>query len=164
MPVSAGDGPAQPAADVLQDQVPHADQGRRFGTNYSLDISAIDATTGARIPIDNGKLGGTWWWDTDNLYMPSVAGSTLVLDHTYHRGIYIIDLTNTNSRWVKTYNRRATGEYTTQADVTWIDDITTHPMIATAQEPFGGRSAAIVVGGRFFANERFAVSCIEPSN
>ena len=57
--------------------------GMVFGTNYSIDIAAVDQSTGRRIPINNGHLANNWPWETDNLYHMSVAGSYLWLHQSF---------------------------------------------------------------------------------
>jgi len=135
-----------------------------FGTNYSVDISAVNLTTGRRVPINNNRLGGIWWWDTDNLFIPSVAGPYLLLHHSYHRGLYTIDLRNSQGRWIKTYHRRSGSEFSTGADVTYFDDMAVFGYVQNAQEPWGDRNAAAFVNGRFYCAEPFGLVALEPNN
>ena len=51
--------------------------GSQFGTNYALDISAIDLATGRRVVIDNGQLSGMSNMQTDNAFGLSVGGDQL---------------------------------------------------------------------------------------
>lgn len=135
-----------------------------FGSSYSVDISGIDQVSGKRIPINNNKLGGIWWWDTDNLFIPSIAGDYLVLNHSYHRGIYTLNLKTSTGHWIKTYHRRRAQEFSTQADVTYFDDMVTSSYIETSQNPWSERTPAIVVGTRFYAAEDFGLVALEPNN
>jgi outer membrane protein assembly factor BamB len=69
--------------------------GGQFGTIYTLDIAAINQTTGVKIPI--GAADGSqimnppmYPWETDNLFHLSVGGNVLFV-HQRFRGTQAID-------------------------------------------------------------------------
>src|SRR5262249_37090831 len=49
-----------------------------FGTRFTLDVSAVDPTSGDRVPIDNGRFTGQGA-ETDNAFAFSVGGDVLFL-------------------------------------------------------------------------------------
>ena len=130
--------------------------GAVFGTAYSVDISAIDQTSGLRVPIDNGHLANPWPWETDNLYAMSVAGTQLWLRQNF-RGTQVIDLATSTARGVSAEIRNRDGG-TFNFDVVYRDSGSpvAHPQPSTM-----GRSAPAIVGGRIFIAEDWGVTAIE---
>jgi hypothetical protein len=92
--------------------------GAVFGTSYSIDIAAVDQTTGHRIPINNGHLANNWPWETDNLYHMTVAGGYLWL-HQSFRGTQQILLSTSTARLVQAYLANEDGGNFSFADVVY---------------------------------------------
>ena len=130
--------------------------GAVFGTAYSVDISAIDPTSGLRVPIDNGHLANPWPWETDNLYAMSVAGTQLWLRQNF-RGTQVIDLATSTARGVSAEIRNRDGG-TFNFDVVYRDS---GSPVARPQPSTMGRSAPAIVGGRVFIAEDWGVTAIE---
>lgn len=130
--------------------------GGVFGTNYSVDISAIDQASGLRVPIDNGQLANPWPWETDNLYAMSVAGTQLWLRQNF-RGTLMIDLATSTARGVSAEVRNRDGGVF-NFDVVYRD---TGSPVATPQWFTLGRSAPVIVGGRVYIAEDWGVTAIE---
>ncbi len=127
-----------------------------FGTNYSVDICAINQTTGRRIPIDNGRLANPWPWETDNLYAMSVAGTQLWLRQNF-RGTQMIDLATSTAHGVSAEVRNRDGGVF-NFDVIYKD---TGDPIATPQWYTLGRSAPVIVGGRVYFAEDWGITALE---
>ncbi|MBI3858133.1 MAG: PQQ-like beta-propeller repeat protein [Planctomycetes bacterium] len=127
-----------------------------FGTNYSIDVAAINTTNGHRIPIDNGKLANPWPWETDNLYGMSVGGSTLWLRQNF-RGTQMIDLATSSARGVTAEVRNRDGGMF-NFDVVYKDQM---PTIGVSQNSPLGRTAPIISGSRVYIAESFGLTAIE---
>lgn len=134
-----------------------------FGTDYSTDVSAIDMTTGRRVPIDNGKLSGQGG-DTDNLYWMMTAGDRLFMSNDF-RGMQMIDLTTSDGRLVLVKEHEK-DDATWDADIWYwqgeqfVDDpyppVTDYP-----DAEFKGRMAPSVAGSQLYLTEPFGVTCVE---
>lgn len=133
-----------------------ANNGAVFGTQYTIDIAAIDPSTGRRVPIDNGHLANLWPWETDNLYGLAVAGSHLWLRQNF-RGTMVLNLDNSTYRGVSAPIRHYDGGNFFW-DVVYRDQ---GPPIRTPQRPLMGRTAPIIVGTRVYFAENWALTCIE---
>jgi outer membrane protein assembly factor BamB len=138
--------------------------GPIFGTNYSVDIAAINQTNGNRIPIDNGQYCGIWMWETDNLYAMSVAGNYLWLRQNF-RGTQVIDLSNSTYRYVQASVRNNDGGGF-NADIMYADSRTSamdrgFDVIETEHHPYEGRVAPVVSGPYVYFTESFGVMCAE---
>ncbi|MBK8474955.1 MAG: PQQ-binding-like beta-propeller repeat protein [Opitutaceae bacterium] len=130
--------------------------GSVFGTNFSIDLAAVDQATGRRIPIDRGRFAAPWPWETDNLYGLSVAGSQLWLRQNF-RGTQVIDLATATARGVSAAIRHRDGG-TFNFDIVYKDQ---NPPIATAQPTAMGRTAPIVAGGRVYFTETWGLTAVE---
>jgi len=137
-----------------------------FGTNYSLDICAVNQSTGLRQVIDNGKLSGIVQ-ETDNLYALASGGKYLWLRQDF-RGTQVIDLTTSNSRYVIAPVRNHDGGY-------WISDIAYFDWepyfsnyqvghVITSMQTMYGRTAPAIAGNLVFIAENFCIIAIENSN
>lgn len=130
--------------------------GAVFGTHFTIDIAAVNPTTGRRAPIDNGHLANIWPWETDNLYGLCVAGTQLWLRQNF-RGTMVLDLATSSYRGVSAAVRHHDGG-TFNWDVVYQDQ---DPPVTTPQAPLLGRTAPIVVGNRVYQAENFGLTCIE---
>ncbi len=129
-----------------------------FGTKYSTDISSVDAATGRRVAIDNGRLSGMWPGpETDNCYAMSVAGETLWLRQRF-RGTQTLDLCTSAHRFVQAEVRRRDGGVF-GADVVYAETDDRLPL--PAQRPASGRAAPAITGGRVYLAEAYGIVCIE---
>src|SRR6185436_9003869 len=77
------------------------------GTRFTLDISALDMTTGRRVPIDNGKFTGHGA-ETDNAFASSVGGDTLFMRQRF-RGTPGMDLAKSEHYFIQVESRRRDG-------------------------------------------------------
>jgi hypothetical protein len=127
-----------------------------FGTQYSIDIAAVDPATGRRIPIDNGKLANPWPWETDNLYGLSVGGTQLWLRQNF-RGTQVHDLASSTARGVTAEIRHRDGG-NFMFDVVYKDQ---DPPIATSEAPLLGRTAPAISGSRVYIAETFGITALE---
>jgi hypothetical protein len=129
-----------------------------FGTRYSMDISAIDTTTGFRVPIDNGRLGGTTG-ESDNLFALSSGGSLLYLRQRF-RGTKVIDLQQSSSHLIQAAIRTRDGG-------TWLADVVYRDrggLPRSSQPALGGREAVVIAGDKLFFAEEYGVTCVEHRN
>ncbi len=138
--------------------------GPIFGTDYTVDIAAINQTNGNRIPIDNGHFSGLWMWETDNLYAMSVAGNYLWLRQNF-RGTQVINLTNSTYRYVEAAVRGNDGGGF-NADIIYADLPTPgmeyeYDVVQTAHYPYQGRVAPAVSGQFVYFAESFGLVCAE---
>jgi len=129
-----------------------------FGTRYSMDISAIDLKTGARVPIDNGHLSGTTG-ETDNLFALSTGGSFLYLRQRF-RGTKLIDLHESRSHLIQAAVRTRDGG-TWPADVVYRDR---GGLPRGSQPALAGREAVVIVGDKLLFAEEYAITCVEHRN
>jgi hypothetical protein len=133
-----------------------------FGTNYSIDISAVDQTTGRRIVIDNGQTATEWFtWETDNLYAMTVSGDWLYLRQRF-RGTVAINLSTTASRLISVqYGERDGGGFW-NADIIHQGDWDTGARTPSAsQREFSGRTAPAIAGGVIYFTEPFCLVAAE---
>jgi len=134
-----------------------------FGTNYTIDISAIDLTTGRRIVIDNGRLADneTYTWETDNLYGLCVGGNILYLRQNF-RGTVCIDLQTSSATLVTAhYSWEDGGGF--PADFIYCGDTREQgqrlPSVSTRS--WAGRVSPAVSGNVIYITETFGVAAIE---
>lgn len=127
-----------------------------FGTNYSIDICAVNPVTGGRIQINNGTLAGMWMWETDNLYAMTVCGPWLWLRQNF-RGTQMVNLFTSAHRFVSTEIRTFDGGYMPW-DIVYRD---TAPQITTGQTPLLGRVGVVVVQNTGYMTENFCVTAME---
>jgi hypothetical protein len=130
-----------------------------FGTSYSLDISAINLSTGRRIVIDNGKLSGTSG-ETDNLFGLTVGGNIIYMRQNF-RGTKCIDYSNSTSRSIQV-------QYSWNDGASWLADIiyngdtrTGAHNPSTSMNSQAGRVGPAISGNIIFFTETFAVVAIE---
>jgi hypothetical protein len=126
-----------------------------FGTRFSMDISAINTSTGLRVPIDNGRLSGTTG-ESDNLFALSSGGSLLYLRQRF-RGTKVIDLKQSSSHLIQAAIRTRDGG-TWPADVVYRDR---GGLPRTSQPPLGGREAVVIASDKLFFAEEYCITCVE---
>uniref|UniRef100_A0A7C4PMI3 SsuA/THI5-like domain-containing protein n=1 Tax=Anaerolinea thermolimosa TaxID=229919 RepID=A0A7C4PMI3_9CHLR len=138
-----------------------------FGTNYSIDISAIDTATGARQVIDNGRRATNEWytWETDNLYGMSVGGPYLFIRQNF-RGMHAINLTTSNATVIATQYKSIDGG-------TWYPDVCfrnnydagervpTTTTVNTSNNEGWFRQAPAIGNSVLCYTEEFGVVCLE---
>jgi len=127
-----------------------------FGTNYSIDICAVNPVTGGRIQINNGQLAGMWMWETDNLYAMTVCGPWLWLRQNY-RGTQMVNLYTSAHRFVSARIRSEDGGYMPW-DIVYRDTV---PGITSAEQPLLGRAGVVVVNATGYMTENFGVTAME---
>ncbi|AXA36937.1 MAG: hypothetical protein D6691_11075 [Candidatus Hydrogenedentota bacterium] len=127
-----------------------------FGTNYSIDICAVNPTNGRRQQINNGQLAGMWMWETDNLYALTVAGPWLWLRQNF-RGTQVVNLLTSSHRYVQAQIRYYDGGMFF-CDVVYRN---VPPPIETAEVPIRGRAGVVVVDQLAFFTETFGVTALE---
>ncbi len=130
--------------------------GGTFGTAYSVDLCAINMTTGRRTGIGNGSLSNPWPWETDNLYGLSVAGNFLWGRQNF-RGTKIFDVVNSTHRGVQAEIRNRDGGVF-NFDVVYKD---TGSPTSTSQDGMQARIAPIVVGTRVYFTESWSLVAME---
>jgi hypothetical protein len=126
-----------------------------FGTKYSMDISAIDLTTGLRAPIDNGHLSATTG-ETDNLFALSSGGPFLYLRQRF-RGTKVIDLQRSTSHLIQAAIRTRDGG-------TWPADVVYRErggLPRCTQPSLNGREAVVIAGDKLLFAEEYCVTCVE---
>lgn len=128
-----------------------------FGTDFSLDIAAVDQTTGKRVTVGAGFSNMWPGPESDNLYAFSVGGNVLWLRQNF-RGTQTIHLQTSAHRFVSAAVRNRDGG-TFNADVVYVDQGS--EAVATAQQPLEGRMAPSIVGTRVYQSEYFGVTCLE---
>jgi len=136
-----------------------------FGTNYQVDMSAIDLTTGRRIQINLGKKADNEWytWESDNLYGLTCGGNMLFLRQNF-RGTVGINLTNANATMISTV-------YKTRDGGTWYPDMCYEdeypPRAGDREVPqstnpeVGGRVGPAISGTCIYFTEDFCLTCME---
>jgi len=129
--------------------------GSVFGTAYSIDIAAVDQTTGHRIPINNGKLANVWPWETDNLYHMSVSGSFLWL-HQRFRGTQQINLSNSTPRLVQANMTTEDGGNFASADIIYLSGSDV-PRPSTSMPNTDGWMGAAISGTQIYVSEPFGI-------
>jgi len=136
-----------------------------FGTNFSVDISAIDLATGERAVIDNGRLAGQTT-ETDNLYGMTVGSDMLYLRQNF-RGTYCINLKNSEGHRISAvYRYRDQGGWPAainyaqgQIKGSWGPKVVRVP--DTPPAPSSGRVGPSIACGRLFFTENFCLTCVE---
>jgi outer membrane protein assembly factor BamB len=139
--------------------------GNVFGTNYSIDLSAVDQSNGNRQIIGNG-LSNFWLLETDNLYGLSIGGNYLWLRQNF-RGTAIVNLSNTaNSfRLVQVTTRVQDGGDFSGADIYYRESnqwngYLSQPYIVS-QPRTHARVAPAIAGRYVFISEEFGIVAIE---
>ncbi len=132
-----------------------------FGTDYPIDIAAIDPQTGNRIRIDNGKFTDMWPGpETDNLYIFTSGGEYLWL-RQYFRGTQVIHQpTSTHTLAMVTVRERDGGTF--EADVIPYNREENAPLFT--QTPLEGKAAAVIVSGMVLLSEVGGILAIEHRN
>jgi hypothetical protein len=129
-----------------------------FGTNYSLDIAAVNQTDGRRIRIDNGKFSGMWPGpETDNLYQMSVGGDYLWLRQRF-RGTQTIRLSTSDHRLVQASVGSRDGGNFSFADVVYVPTGNPPP---SAHDDTAGHAAVAISGSLVFLSEPFGIVALE---
>lgn len=128
-----------------------------FGTNYSLDISAVNKGNGKRESVGSGFSNMWPGPETDNLYAMSVGGSYLWLRQGF-RGTQTINLSTSAHRLVSAEVRNLDGG-TFAADIVYVDQPA--GQIKTSQPEAQARTAAAISGTRVYWCERFGLTCVE---
>ncbi len=129
-----------------------------FGSDYPIDIAAIDPQTGNRIRIDNGKFSNMFPGpETDNLYIFTSGGEYLWL-RQYFRGTQVIHLpTSNHTLAMVTVRERDGGGF--WADVVPYQNEEDEPEFA--QRPLEGKAAAVIVSGMVLLSEVGGIMAIE---
>lgn len=135
-----------------------------FGSNFSMDVSALDLQTGLRVPIDHGRFSGQTT-ETDNLYGMTVGGEMLYLRQNF-RGTWAIDLTNAAGHFISAvYRNRDGGVWPaaiTYAEGTLQTEDTQDAVRVPSTPPApAGRVGPAIADGRLILTENFAVTCVE---
>jgi outer membrane protein assembly factor BamB len=135
-----------------------AEGGSIFGTNYSMDIAAVDPNTGKRVRIDNGSDAGLWPLETDNLYAMSVAGNYLFLRQNF-RGTQAINLTNSSGPKVQVQVRVRDGGDFSHYDISYVD--ATSDLPGTPARSAHGRMAPSFSGSIGYFTESYCITAFE---
>jgi len=134
-----------------------------FGTNYPIDISAINLANGRRLRINEGvPYSGIWMWETDNLYGRSVGGNYLYLKQHF-RGIQCINLTDNVYHYISTeYSYRDGGDFS-WVDINYKGNYDSGQRVPTTSisSMSSARVAPAISGSAIYVNEYFCVSAIE---
>ncbi len=131
-----------------------------FGSNYSIDLAAVNTANGRRVPIDNGHPSGMWPIETDNLYALSVGGNQVFLRQAF-RGTQAIRLTDSTHRLVQAEIRNRDGGIF-NADVVYGDQPRADgEYVAANQNQVLGHAAPVVSGSLVLISERFGVTAME---
>jgi hypothetical protein len=140
-------------------------QGNVFGTNYSIDLAAINPANGNRITLGNG-FSNFWLLETDNLYGLSVGGEYLWARQNF-RGTACINLNNSlNSfRLVQVTTRLNDGGDFSMADIYYRESnqsngYASQPYLVT-QPRTHARVAPAIARGLVFISEEFGIVAIE---
>lgn len=139
--------------------------GNVFGTNYSIDLSAVDQTNGNRQIIGNG-LSNFQFLETDNLYGLSIGGNYLWMRQNF-RGTAIVNLNNTaNSyRLVQVTTRVQDGGDFSGADIYYRESNQWNGYLSqpylVSQSRTHARVAPAIAGKYVFISEEFGIVAIE---
>ncbi|MCS6929063.1 MAG: PQQ-binding-like beta-propeller repeat protein [Saprospiraceae bacterium] len=132
--------------------------GPAFGTNFPIDIAAIDPQTGNRIRIDNGRFSYMWPGpEADNLYIFTSGGEYLWL-RQFFRGTQVIHLPTSEHRLVMANIREDDGG-SFSADVVLYQTEANRP--AYAQTPLEGKAAAVIVSNMVLLSQVGGILAIE---
>lgn len=127
-------------------------------TRYSVDIAAVNQTSGRRIQIDNGRFSNMWPGpEADNLYQMSVGGNYLWLRQRF-RGTQQILLTNSQHHLVQAAVGIRDGGDFTFADVVYVPSGSPPPSASPDTE---GHSAVAIAGGQVYLSEAFGIVALE---
>lgn len=134
-----------------------------FGTDYSVDVSAINMSTGRREVIDNGKFSNQGG-DTDNLYWLMTAGDRIFMMNDF-RGLQMINMNTSDGRLVQVQEHRK-DDATWAADVWYwegeeFNDDPYPPVTDFPARPYKGRMAPIVANNRLYKSEHYCITAIE---
>ena len=130
-----------------------------FGTRFTLDISAMDPTTGARIPIDNGRFCGQGA-ETDNAFALSVGGDMLFLRQRF-RGTHALDLKQSVHHFVQVESRSRDGG-SWPAPVSYV--ASGNAGISTPSRADVTRTAPSIAPAMIFLAERYCITAVESAN
>jgi hypothetical protein len=139
--------------------------GNVFGTNYSIDLSAVDQSNGNRQVIGNG-LSNFQFLETDNLYGLSIGGNYLWMRQNF-RGTAIVNLSNTaNSyRLVQVTTRVNDGGDFSSADIYYRESNQWNGYLSqpylVSQPRTHSRVAPAIAGKYVFISEEFGIVAIE---
>jgi hypothetical protein len=129
-----------------------------FGTPYSLDIAALNQSTGRRIRIDNGRFSNMWPGpETDNLYQMSVAGDYLWLRQRF-RGTQVIRLSTSEHRLVQAAVGVEDGGNFSHADVVYVPS---RPRPSSPSRFTEGHGAVAISGTQVYLSEGFGIVAME---
>jgi len=133
-----------------------------FGTVYSIDISAIDQSTGRRVPIQNGATATEWFtWETDNLYGLATGGTWLYLRQDF-RGTVCINLSTSASRLVSVAHSYQDGGNFANADIIHAGNRDTGARVPSTSLPaIHGRVPPAISGQALYFCERWCVVAAE---
>jgi hypothetical protein len=127
-----------------------------FGTRFTLDISAIDPATGARVPIDNKKFTGQGA-ETDNAFAFSVGGDMLFMRQRF-RGTHAMDLVRSDHFFIQVESRnRDSGRW--PAPVSYVAE--GNPRIRTPSRAAATRTAPSVAPDAIYFAEPYCITCVE---
>lgn len=139
--------------------------GSVFGTNYSIDLSAVDQNNGNRQIIGSG-LSNFQFLETDNLYGLSMGGNYLWMRQNF-RGTAIVNLGNTaNSyRLVQVTTRIQDGGDFSTADIFYRESNLSNGYLSqpylVSQPRTHSRVAPAIAGQYVFISEEFGIVAIE---
>ena len=129
-----------------------------FGTNYSLDIAAVNQANGHRVRIDNGRFSMMWPGpETDNLYQMSVAGDYLWLRQRF-RGTLQVRLSTSEYRLVQAAVGNRDGGDFSFADVVYVP---TGSEPGSANPETQGHAAVVISGTQLYLSESFGIIALE---
>lgn len=136
--------------------------GNTFGTAYTVDIFAINQTTGARIPLGDGMnlAANNFTWEADNLFALSVAGNELWLNSRF-RGTSAFRAFSTSSTRtrVKAYiDTEDGGDFCPTFQNCYKS---ASPRISTTQNDTAWWSSIVIVGGRVYICENFGITMFQ---
>ncbi len=136
--------------------------GNTFGTNYTIDIFAINQSTGARITLGGGTRN-SFPWETDNLFALSVAGNELWLN-SRARGTTVLRTYATSSTrtYVRAYVDSDPEDMSDNCPFTFPNCyVATTPRLSTSQKDYVWWPATVVVGGKAYISENFGITLFQ---
>lgn len=129
-----------------------------FGTNFCVDLSAVDLSNGNRIPIDNGRLAPQTT-ETDNLYAMSIGGRFVYLRQNF-RGTSAVNLeTSEHARISAVYRRWDGGGW--NAPINYAQGDGSNVRVPRTPAAPAGRVPPIIADGRLYFTEHFGITCVE---
>ncbi|MBL7793308.1 MAG: PQQ-binding-like beta-propeller repeat protein [Saprospiraceae bacterium] len=132
-----------------------------FGTDYSIDIAAINPQNGNRIRIDNGVFSGMFPGpETDNLYIFSSGGEYLWYRQNF-RGTQVIHLPSSQHTFaVASVRYRDGGQFFAHV----VPYNTSAEVPAAAQRSLEGKAAAVILDNIVLLTETGGILAIEHKN